>query len=105
MQENTGRRFVAALLILGLNFVVACTSLLIYASYYSSGNPVRPKLIGIDVIGAIGMFIGITQSLYLAPLLYFATRSHKRNLVKGIVLGAVVTVLLNLMVLSTLVFH
>ncbi|MBW4579922.1 MAG: hypothetical protein KME42_10155 [Tildeniella nuda ZEHNDER 1965/U140] len=105
MQESSVRRIIVALLTIGFNFVIACISISIYASYYTPGNPVRPKLIGIDLIGAIGMFIGITQILYLSPLLYFATRSRRWNLVKGIVLGALVTVLLNLMVLSTLVFH
>lgn len=105
MQESSVRGVVVALLTLGFNVVTACVCIFVYASYYTPGNPVRPKLIGIDIIGAIGMFIGIAQILYLAPILYFAAQSHKWNLVKGVVLGAVVTALLNLIILSTLVFH
>jgi hypothetical protein len=105
MQESSVRGVVVAFLTVGFNLVVVCACIFVYALYYTPGNPVRPKLIGIDIIGAIGMFIGIAQILYLAPVLYLATRSHQWNLVKGVVLGAVVTALLNLIVLSTLVFH
>jgi len=102
MQENSVRGVIVALLTLGFNVVVACAGILIYASYYTPGNPVRTTLIHIEIIGAIGFFIGIAQFLYLAPILYLAARSSKWNLVKGVVLGAFVTALLNLIVLRTL---
>ena len=98
MQEDLIKRLFAAFLVAGLNSTVSFFSISTYASYYTPGNPVRPHRIDVDIVGSIGFYIGLFQILYIGPMLFYLGRSRKRNLVGGVVLGAVITALLNVFV-------
>lgn len=100
MQAKDGRKIVLiTFLIVVVNLVLACAGVAIYALYYSPGNPIPPSRIDIDVIGFLAAFIGISQALYLVPLLIHAGRSRKLNLVKGAASGGIITALLNVILL------
>lgn len=62
----------------------------------------RPNRIDIDIIGYLGIFIGVSQALYLTPLLIYASRLQKWNLVKGVASGGIVTAALNVVLLFIL---
>jgi uncharacterized BrkB/YihY/UPF0761 family membrane protein len=47
------------------------------------------------VAGAPALFIGITQIAYLAPLYAYFAKRRRQEVGKGILLGAIVTLLLN----------
>lgn len=50
-------------------------------------------LIGIVLFAALG--IGITQLIYIIPVIIWLRRQRKWGLMKGVIIGAVLTVLLN----------
>ena len=103
MQVEDERKIVlSAFLAVLFNLAIASCGIALLALYYAPGNPVRPSRIDIDIVGYLGMFIGISQALYLTPLLIYAARSRKWNLVKGAVSGGMVTVLLNVILLIIL---
>ena len=77
------------------NLLVAGCGILIFASYYTPGNPPLPNRIDIDIVGYLATFIGLSQILYLAPLLIYAVRLQKWNLVKGTFLAGIITIVLN----------
>lgn len=96
MQVKDERKIVlSAFLIVAFNLVAGCIGASLFALYYASGNPIRPSRMDIDLIGFAGIFIGVSQALYLAPLVLYAVRSRKWNLVKGAALGGIITALLN----------
>lgn len=103
MQVEDERKIVlGAFLIVVFNLVVACFGIALFAWYYAPGNPVRPSRPDVSLLGFAGIFIGISQALYLIPLLIYATRTRKWNLVKGAASGGIVTALLNVVLLLVL---
>jgi hypothetical protein len=100
MQVEDERKIVlGAFLTVVFNLVVACFGMGLFASYYTPGNPTRPNRIDIDIVGYLGTSMGISQALYLTPLLVCASRSRKWNLIKGIASGGLVTAVLNIVLL------
>lgn len=56
-----------------------------------------PELrVGTAILLAPLLFIGLTQLLYLGPAIWWAWRSERRELAKGLGIGAVATLGLNL---------
>jgi hypothetical protein len=103
MQVEDERKIVlSAFLIMVFNLVVTCFGIGLFALYYTPGNPIRPNRIDIDIIGYLGLFIGVSQALYLTPLLIYASRSRKWNLVKGVASGGIMTAVLNIVLLLIL---
>ncbi|MEP0909676.1 hypothetical protein NDI45_01945 [Leptolyngbya sp. GB1-A1] len=103
MQVEDERKIVFnAFLIVVFNLVVACFGIALFAWYYTPGNPIRPNRVDINLVGFTGIFIGVSQALYLTPLLIYAARSRKWDLVKGAALGGSVTALLNVVLLLIL---
>jgi hypothetical protein len=41
------------------------------------------------------IFVGVTQLLYVIPLVVILIRQHNWGLMKGVIIGAVITALLN----------
>jgi hypothetical protein len=87
-----------AILVLALQIIVGVlTVILIYGtiaivSILKLNNPSSlPILLG----GAPTLFIGVTQIAYLAPLFAYFAQRGRREVSKGILLGAIVTLLVN----------
>ncbi|MGB3292125.1 MAG: hypothetical protein WBB01_03915 [Phormidesmis sp.] len=59
----------------------------------SSIIPVASQLAGIAVFGIFG--IGLTQLLYVVPLCIWLHRQGRVDTAKGVIIGAVLTLLLN----------
>jgi hypothetical protein len=102
VMENKREILLSTLLTVMVNLALAFTGIFIYAKYYTPGNPIVPDRTDIDIIGLLGTFFGASQILYLAPLAVVAFRLRKWNLLKGIILGSVVTVLLNVLMIASM---
>lgn len=103
MRKELVKRIVGAFLTLGVNLLVFFITVFLYTSYYQPGNPIRSERIDIDIIGLIGFYIGLSQFIYLIPMILFLKRRNKLDLLRGAILGAFMTILLNVMILLTLV--
>jgi hypothetical protein len=103
MQVKDERRIVlSAFLVVVFNLIITCFGIAHFASYYAPGNPIRPSRTNVNLIGFAAIFIGASQVLYLTPLLIYAARLRKWNLVRGAALGGIITALLNVAFLLTL---
>jgi uncharacterized BrkB/YihY/UPF0761 family membrane protein len=71
--------------------------LLIYGSIaVINALRLRPNdALPVIIAGAPALFIGVTQIAYLAPLYAYFAKRGRREVGKGIILGAIVTFLLN----------
>jgi uncharacterized BrkB/YihY/UPF0761 family membrane protein len=101
MRNEVIEKLVSFFLTLGVNLIVFFTSILFHASYYAPGNPIRPHRMDVDLVGLIGFYIGITQILYLLPVLYLLNRSRKYRWIEGMILSIVLTAFLNIVFLLT----
>lgn len=100
MKKDAVRKILWGFLILGLNLLLAYTEIIIWGIFTTPGNPVRPIPPGINILGFMGFYIGLSQIIHMGPLLFFATQSRKQVLVEGLILGAVLTALLNVILLQ-----
>ncbi|UBF24250.1 hypothetical protein K9N68_21360 [Kovacikia minuta CCNUW1] len=100
MKRDAVKRILLGFLILGLNLILAYSEIIIWSLDTNPGNPVYLNRLSIDLIGLMGFFLGLSQVFYVAPLLFFAIRSRKWILVEGVVLGAILTALLNVILLQ-----
>jgi hypothetical protein len=93
------REFIlGAILVLALQIIVGVlTVILIYGTIAIVSvfriQPNGPLLVLIP--SAPSLFIGVTQIAYLAPLFAYFAQRGRREVSKGILLGAIVTLLLN----------
>lgn len=88
--NELGKIFLGILLLTGCH-ILALTILGAIASAASStGN----SSIGIIYLYAL-LGIGITQLIYVIPLVFWLRRERKWGFMKGIIIGAVLTALLN----------
>ncbi|MEM9542112.1 MAG: hypothetical protein AAGA60_21795 [Cyanobacteria bacterium P01_E01_bin.42] len=92
----------SAIAVIFFNLICAGVGILVFATYYTPGNPVRSPRTDIDTIGFLSVFIGISQFLYLLPLEIYAARSRNRNLAIGVLIGSIITILLNILFLLEL---
>ena len=104
MRENKKRKVIVriglnAIAIVLFNLTCSFVGIAVFATYYTPGNPRPPDRMDIDTIGFLGVFIGVSQLLYLIPFEICAVRSRKWNLAIGGVLGGIVTALLNVLFL------
>lgn len=81
---------------IGLNVAIEFFCFYQAASYYQPGNPVKPSRWGIDAMMLASVFMGIVQLIYVVPMALFAAMKQQWHFMKGVVLGAVITGLLNL---------
>ena len=97
MSENNERsHFKGAIIwVLLFNLLVMIIGVSAFASYYTPGNPIRPQSLSVDIIGVTGIFIGISQLLYIIPLLFVAYRQKKFFCMKGVGIGALITAIFN----------
>jgi uncharacterized BrkB/YihY/UPF0761 family membrane protein len=87
-----------AILVLAIQLIVGVlTIVLIFgmAGVINSFHIPTPDASLVAIAGSPFLFIGITQIAYLAPLFTYFTRRGRREVSKGILLGAIVTFLLN----------
>jgi hypothetical protein len=93
------REFIlGAILVLAIQIIVGVlTVILIYGAIaIVSILQIRtPSNLLIVIMGAPTLFIGITQIAYLTPLFAYFAQRGRREVSKGILLGAIVTFLLN----------
>jgi hypothetical protein len=94
--EDERKIVLGAFLTVTFNLIIACIGFITFALYYTSGNSIRPGRVDVNIIGFTGMFIGVFQSLYLFPIMFFAFRYRRWNLFKGVALGGAITALLNI---------
>jgi hypothetical protein len=93
------REFIlGAILVLAIQIIVVVLSaIFIYASI-GVVNVLKidhPNSLPLILGGAPTFFIGVTQIAYLAPLFAYFAQRGRREVSKGILLGAIVTLLLN----------
>lgn len=100
--EQEKKIIFSAFLTVVFNLILSCIGIIIFAVYYAPGNPIRSSRMDVNLIGLLGASIGISQFLYIAPILVFAFRTGKLNLFKGVVGGSMITVLLNIVFLFLL---
>lgn len=101
MQRQLTKKIFSIFLTLGFNLALWYFTIFLYASYYTPGNPIRPSRIEIDIIGLIGFYVGISQAFYLVPILFLLAKWRRQALLEGVILGAVITILLNFVFLVT----
>jgi hypothetical protein len=87
-----------AILVLAIQLIVGVLTIGLIFGMMGVINTLRiptPDASLIAIVGSPSLFIGITQIAYLAPLFTYFTRRGRREVSKGILLGAIVTLLLN----------
>lgn len=95
MHENLGI-VIGILLILGINlglFVFLWFFAIILATGYPFNNVIRDY--AFDLLSFAVKGIGLVQFTYVTPILFWLKRQQKRGLIKGVIIGAVITILLN----------
>jgi hypothetical protein len=93
------REFIlGAILVLALQIIVGVLSFILILGMMGVINTFHiptPDASLVAIAGSPFLFIGITQIAYLAPLFTYFARRGRREVSKGILLGAIVTFLLN----------
>jgi hypothetical protein len=93
------REFIlGAILVLAMQVIVGVLSFILILGMIGVINNFRIPTPDATLIGMAGspfLFIGITQIAYLAPLFIYFTQRGRHEVSKGILLGAIVTFLLN----------
>ncbi|MBE9116246.1 hypothetical protein IQ249_10095 [Lusitaniella coriacea LEGE 07157] len=78
-----------------LNAVIAVVLFLPAIFYYEPGNPVRPERLDIDILAIISVFLGVSQFLYVTPLLLWTAIMKRWRFLRSVFVGAGMTILLN----------
>jgi hypothetical protein len=93
------REFIlGAILLLGIQLMVCLLSIVLIfgmSGIINTFNIATSDASLIAIAGSLFIFMGITQIAYLAPLLAYFAQRGRREVNKGILLGAIVTFLLN----------
>ncbi len=87
------------LLLLGLHFVALCAFLFLVSLLSSLNSYLRNPIINY-LIGNYRFYYGLaspglTQLIYVIPMVFWLKRQRRWGLMKGIIIGAVLTALLN----------
>jgi hypothetical protein len=93
------REFIlGAILVMAIQVIVGVLSFILILGMAGVINTFRiptPDASLVTIAGSPFLFIGITQIAYLAPLFIYFSQRGRREVSKGILLGAIVTFLLN----------
>jgi hypothetical protein len=93
-QRNEGLKIVSGFfLLMVMHFLAGLTYALLFSLLNFFGNVIASyiaPLIGFAIFG-----IGISQLLYVVPVIFWARKQQEWGLMKGVIIGAVITALLN----------
>lgn len=96
-QINERKEIVSGIfLLIGLHIAAVILGIIVLFIYISLvGNVGKDNYLGLLLIWSFFGCLGITQLIYVIPAIFILRRRRKFTLVKGVIIGAVVTALLN----------
>jgi hypothetical protein len=83
-------------LLIGLHIAAVILGIIVLLIYISLvGNVGKDNYLGLLLIWSFLGFLGIAQLIYVIPAIFILRRRRNFTIVKGVIIGAVVTALLN----------
>jgi hypothetical protein len=83
-------------LLIGLHIAAVILGIIVLFIYISLvGNVGKDNYLGLLLFGSFFGCLGIAQLIYVIPAIFILRRRRNFTLVKGVIIGAVVTALLN----------
>ena len=83
------------LLVLGINFILVAIGFILSIIFEQTSNTSSTNLGLLLIIVPFCWLIGLGQFLYIIPLIIWLARQRQGESIKGVIIGAVITILLN----------